>query len=50
MMLGLDSIEDGHIRPMTALAENNQGPLWFFTSNAPSIIEPLQISRANSDE
>ena len=32
LMLGLDGAEDGHARPMTALIENEQGPLWFFTS------------------
>src|SRR6187455_39523 len=32
MMLGLDGIEDGHARPMTAQFEHERGPIWFFTS------------------
>lgn len=31
-MLGLDGVEDGHSRPMTAQAEGDKGPIWFFTS------------------
>lgn len=41
MMLGLDGVEDGHARPMTAMAENNQGPLWFFTSKDNGIVQKL---------
>lgn len=33
LMLGLDGVEDGHARPMTAQFEGDQGgPIWFFTS------------------
>lgn len=32
MMLGLDAVEDGHARPMTAIIEGQRGPIWFFTS------------------
>ncbi|KAF1726910.1 pyridoxamine 5'-phosphate oxidase family protein [Pseudoxanthomonas japonensis] len=33
MMLGLDGVEDGHTRPMTALLEHEgRGPLWIFTA------------------
>ena len=32
MMLGLDGVEDGHARPMTAQAEGDEGPIWFFAS------------------
>jgi general stress protein 26 len=32
MMIGLDGIEDGHARPMTAQIEGESGPIWFFTS------------------
>lgn len=32
MMIGLDGIEDGHARPMTAQIESESGPIWFFTS------------------
>lgn len=41
MMLGLDGVEDGHARPMTAMAENNEGPLWFFTSKDNGIVQKL---------
>jgi general stress protein 26 len=30
MMLGLDGVEDGHARPMTAQFEADGGPIWFF--------------------
>jgi general stress protein 26 len=33
LMLGLDGVEDGHTRPMTALLEHDgRGPLWIFTA------------------
>jgi len=32
LMLGLDAIEDGHARPMTALVEGERSPFWFFTA------------------
>ena len=32
MMLGLDGVEDGHARPMTAQVEGEKGPIWFFTA------------------
>jgi len=32
VMLGLDGVEDGHARPMTALFEAARGPVWFFTA------------------
>lgn len=32
MMIGLDGIEDGHARPMTAQIEGESGPIWFFTA------------------
>lgn len=31
LMLGVDGVEDGHSRPMTALVEGESGPIWFFT-------------------
>ncbi len=30
MMLGLDGVEDGHARPMTAQFEDDRSPIWFF--------------------
>jgi light-regulated signal transduction histidine kinase (bacteriophytochrome) len=31
LMLGVDGVEDGHSRPMTAVIEGETGPIWFFT-------------------
>lgn len=45
VMLGLDGIEDGHARPMTAQAENNQSPIWFFTSQDNGLVKHLGQSR-----
>lgn len=41
MMLGLDGVEDGHARPMTAQIEGEQGPIWFFTSKENSLVNLL---------
>ncbi len=41
MMLGLDGVEDGHARPMTAQAEDDRAPIWFFTSADQGIVEKL---------
>jgi general stress protein 26 len=41
MMLGLDGVEDGHARPMTAQAENDAGPIWFFTAIDNAIVANL---------
>jgi len=41
MMLGLDGVEDGHARPMTAQAENDAGPIWFFTAVDNAIVANL---------
>jgi general stress protein 26 len=39
LMLGLDGIEDGHARPMTAqLEHDDRGPIWFFTANDHAIV------------
>lgn len=43
MMLGLDGIEDGHARPMTAQIENGKGPIWFFTARDNTIVQKLQL-------
>lgn len=44
MMLGLDGVEDGHARPMTAQFEDNRGPLWFFTSSDSALLPLLSTS------
>ena len=45
VMLGLDGVEDGHSRPMTAQAENRQSPIWFFTSNDNGLVKHLDQRR-----
>jgi general stress protein 26 len=49
MMLGLDGVEDGHARPMTAqLEHDDHGPIWFFTAKDNTIAKKLagQSNRA----
>lgn len=41
MFLGLDGVEDGHARPMTAQIEHERGPIWFFTANDNGIVQNL---------
>jgi general stress protein 26 len=41
MMLGLDGVEDGHARPMTAQVPDARGPIWFFTSKDNAIVQRL---------
>ncbi|AMN40443.1 pyridoxamine 5'-phosphate oxidase family protein [Rhodoplanes sp. Z2-YC6860] len=41
MMLGLDGVEDGHARPMTAQLDGERGPIWFFTSTDNTIVQKL---------
>ncbi len=41
LMLGLDGVEDGHSRPMTAQVEGESGPIWFFTSRENTLVERL---------
>ncbi len=41
MMLGLDGVEDGHARPMTAQIEKPRSPIWFFTVKDNGIVQNL---------
>ena len=41
LMLGLDGQEDGHARPMTALAEERRSPIWFFTAADNALVQQL---------
>lgn len=42
MFLGLDGVEDGHARPMTAQIEDDEGgPIWFFTATDNGIVQNL---------
>ena len=43
-MLGLDGVEDGHTRPMTAQTDGrtaNGSPIWFFTAKDTGLIQTL---------
>jgi general stress protein 26 len=42
LMLGLDGVEDGHARPMTAQLERDRGgPIWFFTATDNAIVRNI---------
>jgi general stress protein 26 len=42
VMLGLDGIDDGHARPMTAQIEGDEGgPIWFFTARDNHLVKNL---------
>lgn len=42
LMLGLDGVEDGHSRPMTAQIEGDAGgPIWFFTASDNAVVQKL---------
>ena len=46
LMLGVDGLEDGHTRPMTALLEHEErGPIWFFTSVDNGLVRQLDAPR-----
>lgn len=42
IMLGLDGVENGHTRPMTAQTEGKRSPLWFFTSKDNEMVKLLR--------
>src|SRR5215204_5364507 len=41
MMLGLNGVEDGHARPMTAQFEEDHGPIWFFSAKDTALVQEL---------
>ena len=43
MMLGLDGVEDGHARPMTAQLDGEKGPVWFFTARDNALVQKLHL-------
>jgi len=46
LMLGIDGVEDGHSRPMTAnLDGEKRGPIWFFTGKPNALIGHLAKNR-----
>ena len=42
MMLGVEGVAGGHLRPMTAQFEDDHGPLWFFCAKDNGLIEALE--------
>ena len=44
VMLGLDGVEDGHTRPMTAQLDGQHGPIWFFTSKDNALVNELNLN------
>lgn len=47
VMLGLDGVEGGHARPMTAQTEEEgNGPIWFFTAKDTALVQKLSSTRA----
>src|SRR6187431_215906 len=42
MMVGLDGVEDGHARPMTAQVDGERGPIWFFTAKDTEIVRRVK--------
>ena len=45
VMLGIDGVEDGHSRPMTAMVENERGPIWFFVGKPNTVVDNLAKNR-----
>ena len=45
MMLGLDGVDDGHARPMTAQFEDDRSPIWFFTSKDNGLVQKLSAGQ-----
>jgi general stress protein 26 len=43
VMLGLEGVQDGHMRPMTALFEEQGAPIWFFTSVDNPLVEAQAV-------
>jgi len=41
LMVGIDGVQRGHPRPMTALLDGDEGPIWFFTSKTNNLVELL---------
>ena len=41
VMLGLSGVGEPHAKPMTALFEEERGPLWLFTSNETELVGEL---------
>jgi general stress protein 26 len=49
VMIGLEGLEHGHTRPMTAQVEGDRSPLWFFTTKDNPMVKLLgQAQRATA--
>jgi general stress protein 26 len=46
LMLGLDGVEHGHTRPMTAQFENDRSPIWFFAGRDNAFVRALKPGQA----
>lgn len=42
-MLRLVGVENGHTRPMTAMNEEQRGPIWFFSSRENMLVQHLNV-------
>ena len=46
VIMGVDGMEDGHSRPLTAMTEGDEGgPIWFFIGKPNAIVEHLSQHR-----
>jgi general stress protein 26 len=41
VMLGVNGVDDGHARPMTAQLDGKHGPIWFFTATDSALTRHL---------
>jgi len=46
VMLGLDGVPGGHLQPMTAIAEGDRAPIWFFTASDTDLARRLSSPQA----
>jgi len=43
IMIGLAGVDEGHTRPMTAVTEGENGPIWLFTTKDATLVTHLSI-------
>lgn len=48
VMLGINGVNESHTRPMTALFEQQHGPIWFFTSTENAMVQALGPEEARA--
>jgi general stress protein 26 len=44
LMLGIDGVDNGHTRPMTAQTEDRSGRIWFFSGNDNLLVQQMRGS------